>query len=170
MARRLKAAVLLAGSGHLDGAEIRESVLTLLALDQHGVEFRCIAPNIPQAQVSNHVTGKLEEGSGRNILEEASRIARFSNCLDLAKADPSDYDALLMPGGYGVAKNLCDFACKGIEAAVLPAVAAFVKAFFVAQKPVVPSASPRLWWLYAWPRRGSRLLLPLGMAKICKPP
>ena len=136
MARRLKAAVLLAGCGHLDGAEIRESVLTLLALDQHGVEFQCIAPNIPQAQVSNHVTGKLEEGAGRNILEEASRIARFSNCLDLAKADPSDYDALLMPGGYGVAKNLCDFACKGIEAAVLPAVAAFVKAFFDAQKPV----------------------------------
>jgi enhancing lycopene biosynthesis protein 2 len=136
MARTPKAAVLLAGCGHMDGAEIRETVFTLLALDQHGVEFQCIAPNAPQAHVINHATGKVVEGATRNILEEASRIARFGKCLDLAQAQAADYDALLLPGGYGVAKNHCDFAFKGTEAEVRPDVAAFVKGFFDAKKPV----------------------------------
>ena len=136
MARTVKAAVLLAGCGHMDGAEIRESVFTLLALDQHGADFQCIAPNAPQAHVMNHATGRIEEGATRNILEEASRIARFGKCLDLAQADSAAYDALLLPGGYGVAKNHCDFAFKGPEAQVRPDVAAFVKAFFEAGKPV----------------------------------
>lgn len=136
MARTLKAAVLLAGCGHMDGAEVRESVFTLLALDQHGVVFQCLAPDAPQANVVNHVTGQVVEGATRNILEEASRIARFGKCLDLAKADPAHYDALLLPGGYGVAKNHCDFAAKGTEASVRPDVAAFVEAFFEARKPV----------------------------------
>jgi enhancing lycopene biosynthesis protein 2 len=136
MARAPKAAVLLAGCGHMDGAEIRESVFTLLALDQHGVEFQCIAPNAPQAHVINHATGKVVEGASRNILEEASRIARFGKCMDLVEANPADYDALLMPGGYGVAKNHCGFAFKGPDAEVRPEVAAFVNAFFEARKPV----------------------------------
>ncbi len=136
MARIPKVAVLLAGCGHMDGTEIREAVFTLLALDQHGAEFQCIAPNAPQVHVMNHVTGKVVEGGTRNILEEASRIARFGKCMDLAKANPSDYDALLLPGGYGVAKNHCGFAFKGTDAEVRPDVAAFVKAFFDAKKPV----------------------------------
>jgi enhancing lycopene biosynthesis protein 2 len=136
MARTPKAAVLLAGCGHMDGAEIRESVFTLLALDQHGAEFQCIAPNAPQAHVINHSTGKVVEGAARNILEEASRIARFGKCLDLAKAQAADYDALLLPGGFGVAKNHCDFAFKGVKAEVRPDVAAFIGSFFEARKPV----------------------------------
>jgi enhancing lycopene biosynthesis protein 2 len=136
MARVPKAAVILAGCGHMDGAEVRESVLTLLALDQHGVAFQCLAPNAPQHDVVNHVTGQVVRGATRNLLEEASRIARFGKCLDLAKADPADYDALLLPGGFGVAKNHCDFAFKGPGAGVRPDVAAFVKAFFHAGKPV----------------------------------
>lgn len=136
MARVPKAAVLLAGCGHMDGAEIRESVFTLLALDQHGADFQCLAPNAPQHHVINHATGEVAAGETRNILQEASRIARFGQCLDLAKANPADYDALLLPGGFGVAKNHCDFAFKGTGAAVRPEVAAFVKAFFAARKPV----------------------------------
>jgi enhancing lycopene biosynthesis protein 2 len=136
MARIPKAAVLLAGCGHMDGAEIREAVFTLLALDQHGAEFQCLAPNAPQVHVIDHRTGHVVAGATRNILEEASRIARFGQCLDLAQADPEDYDALLMPGGYGVAKNHCGFAFKGIDADVRPDVAAFVQAFFAAKKPV----------------------------------
>ncbi len=136
MAKTLKVAVLLAGSGHLDGAEVREAVLTLLALDQHGASFQCIAPNADQHHVINHVTGKPVEGARRNILEEASRIARVGQCLDLAQAEAEDYDALLMPGGYGVAKNLCTFAFKGPDAEVRPDVAAFVRDFFAAKKPV----------------------------------
>ncbi len=136
MAKTPKVAVLLAGCGHLDGAEVREAVLTLLALDQHGASFQCIAPNAAQHHVVNHATGEPVPGATRNILEEASRIARVGQCLDLARAKAGEYDALLMPGGYGVAKNHCSFAFKGAEAEVRPDVAAFVRAFFEARKPV----------------------------------
>ena len=136
MAKTVKVAVLLAGCGHLDGAEVREAVLTLLALDQHGVAFQCIAPNADQYHVINHATGQPVAGAVRNILEESSRIARLGQCLDLAKARVEDFDALVMPGGYGVAKNHCSFAFKGAEAEVRPDVAAFVRGFFDAKKPV----------------------------------
>lgn len=136
MARSPKVAVLLAGCGHLDGAEVREAVLTLLALDQHGAKFQCIAPNANQHHVINHATGQPVAGAARNILEEASRIARVGQCLDLAKARVQDFDALVMPGGYGVAKNHCSFAFKGADAEIRPDVAAFVRGFFDAKKPV----------------------------------
>jgi enhancing lycopene biosynthesis protein 2 len=136
MAKTRKIAVLLAGCGHLDGSEVREAVLTLLALDQHGAAFQCIAPNAPQFHVINHITGEPVAGALRNILEESSRIARVGQCLDLAKAKVADYDALVMPGGYGVAKNHCSFAFKGADAEVRPDVADFVRGFFDAKKPV----------------------------------
>ena len=75
MARIVNVAVLLAGCGHVDGAEVRESVLALLALDQHGARFQCVAPNASQAEVVNQATGQVA-GGVRNILEEAGRIAR----------------------------------------------------------------------------------------------
>jgi enhancing lycopene biosynthesis protein 2 len=135
MANSANVAVLLAGCGHVDGAEIREAVFALLALDQHGARFQCLAPDAAQAEVVNHATGKAA-GAGRNILEEASRIARMGQCLDLAKADPAAYDALILPGGAGVAKNLCSFARDGAKAVVRPDVGAFIGAFFQAGKPV----------------------------------
>lgn len=131
-----KVAVLLAGCGHLDGAEVREAVLTLLALDQQGAAYQCVAPNAPQHHVVNHVTGEPVPGATRNVLEESSRIARLGQCLDLAQAQVEDFAALIMPGGYGVAKNHCSFAFKGAEAEVRPDVAAFVRGFFDAKKPV----------------------------------
>lgn len=136
MSKTPKIAVLLSGCGHLDGAEVRESVLALLALDQHGAAYQCIAPNAPQFHVINHITGELVPGEQRNILQESSRIARLGQCLDLAQANAQDYDALVMPGGYGVAKNHCSFAFKGADADVRPDVAAFVRGFFDARKPV----------------------------------
>ena len=136
MKKPIHVAVLLAGCGHLDGAEVREAVLTLLALDQHGATVQCIAPNALQHHVVNHVTGEPVSGVQRNILEESSRIARKGQCLDLALAQVQDYDALVMPGGYGVAKNHCSFAFKGAGAEVRPDVAAFVRGFFEAHKPV----------------------------------
>jgi len=135
MGRTAKVAVLLAGCGHLDGAEVREAVLTLLALDQHGADFQCIAPNADQHHVINHATGKPIEQS-RNILEEASRISRVGQCLDLAKAKSDEFDALLLPGGFGVAKNHCTFAFDGPNASVRKDVADFVMGFFQAKKPV----------------------------------
>jgi len=136
MSRTPSVAVLLAGCGHLDGAEIREAVLTLLALDQHGAAFQCIAPNANQHHVINHVTGNVAEGQSRNILEESSRIARVGQCLDLAKAKGDDFDALLIPGGFGVAKNHCTFAFDGPGATVRQDVADFTQGFFSAKKPV----------------------------------
>jgi len=134
MAATPRVAVLLAGCGHLDGAEIREAVLTLLALDQHGACVQCLAPNAAQHHVVNHLTGQEEPGS-RNILVEAARIAR-GKVLDLAGAKAGDYDALVMPGGFGVAKNHCSFAFQGPSAEVRPDVAAFLGAFLEAGKPV----------------------------------
>lgn len=135
MARALNVAVLLAGCGHLDGAEIRESVLTLLALDQHGTNVQCFGLDKDQHHVVNHLSGEAVEGQPRNILEEAARIARGA-ILPLSEADPTAFDALIMPGGYGVAKNHCGFAFNGIGADVQPEVLQFVKAFFEAKKPV----------------------------------
>ncbi len=136
MSKKPKVAVLLAGCGHLDGAEVREAVLTLLALDQRGAEYQCVAPNAPQHDVVNHITGKPVPGAVRNILEESSRIARLGKCMDLAEARVEHFDALVMPGGYGVAKNHCSFAMEGAQGKVRPDVAAFVRGFFDAKKPV----------------------------------
>ncbi len=136
MARQVKVAVLLAGCGHVDGAEIREAVLTLLALDQHGARFQCLSPDADQAGVVDHATGQPVPGTRRNMLAEASRIARAGQCLDLAQADPGQYDALLLPGGAGVARNFCTCAQDGPGAQVRPDVAAFVRSFFESGKPV----------------------------------
>jgi enhancing lycopene biosynthesis protein 2 len=136
MARKLHAAVILAGCGHMDGSEIREAVLTLLALDQDGATFQCIAPSLQQHHVMNHATGKADQSRNRDVLEESSRISRSGQCLDLAKANPVDYDVLLLPGGLGVAKNLCDFAMKGAQAEVHEGVSAFVRAFLDSGKPI----------------------------------
>lgn len=134
--RTPKVAVLLVGSGHMDGSEIRESVLALLALDQHGAAFTCVSPNAPQNHVCDHAKGAVVSGASRNMLEESSRIARAGQCLDLAQANASDFDALVIPGGMGVAKNACDWAFKQAKAQVRPDVAAFMNAFFDAGKPV----------------------------------
>lgn len=135
MAKDLNVAVLISGCGYLDGAEIRETVLTLLALDQHGATAHCFALDADQYHVMNHRLGEPVEGEHRNILDEAARIAR-GKIKPLSEARPQDFDALLMPGGYGVAKNHCDFAFKGTGAEVHPDVLKFVKAFFEAKKPI----------------------------------
>lgn len=165
MARSPRFAVLLAGCGHLDGAEIREAVFTLLALDQHGAQFQCVAPNAPQHHVVNHATGQPVEGAMRNILEEASRIARVGQCMDLAAADASGFDGLLIPGGFGVAKNHCDFALKGPEADVRSDVASFISHFFEKGKPVgAICISPALVAL-CLAKKGARATLTLGDGK-----
>lgn len=136
MAATPRIAVLLAGCGHVDGSETREAVFTLLALDQHGAAFQCLAPNADQHYVVNHATGKPEAGAARNMLVEAGRIARMGQCQDLGLADPAQFDALLLPGGAGVAKSLCSFAFDGANGTIRPEVKAFIGAFFAARKPV----------------------------------
>ncbi len=127
-------AIILAGSGYLDGAEIREAVLTLLSLDTHGANVSIFAPNMAQHHVINHLSGK-ETDESRNVLVEAARIAR-GNIQPLSKLDASEYDALVIPGGFGVAKNLSDLAFKGPEANAIDGFSNIVRAFHSSQKPI----------------------------------
>lgn len=130
-----KVAVVLAGCGVYDGAEINEAVLTLLSLEQQGASYQCFAPDIEQLHVINHLTGEPEPGERRNVLVEAARIAR-GNIKDLAEADVADFDALLVPGGFGAAKNLCNFAVAGAAMEVLPQFLQLAQAFHKAGKPI----------------------------------
>lgn len=130
-----KIAVILSGCGVYDGAEIYESVLTLLQLAERGVDYQCMAPNIDQMHVVNHLTGEEAEGESRNVLVEAARLAR-GEIIDLATAKAEDYDALIIPGGFGAAKNLSDFAVKGPECQVNEDVLSFTQAVHKAGKPV----------------------------------
>ncbi|PSJ45148.1 isoprenoid biosynthesis protein ElbB [Zobellella endophytica] len=128
-----KVAVILSGCGVYDGAEIHEAVLCLLHLSRHGAGYQCFAPDKLQHHVVNHLTGE-EQAGGRNVLEEAARIAR-GQIRPLHELNAADFDALLLPGGFGAAKNLCDFASKGADTRVDPQVLAACKAFAAARKP-----------------------------------
>ena len=121
-----KIAVLLSGCGVFDGAEIHESVLTLLALNEAGVDIVMAAPAGAQLHVVNHLTGQVAEGESRDVLVEAARIAR-GEIVDIESLDLSEVDGVVLPGGFGVAKNLCDFALVGPECKVDPRVAKFLK-------------------------------------------
>ncbi len=129
-----KFAVVLSGCGVYDGAEIHEAVLTLLAIDKAGAVYQCFAPDIRQHHVLNHVTGK-EMAETRNVMVESARIAR-GNISPLSVFNAADYDALIFPGGFGAAKNLCDWAFKGDGCTVNGEVEKAVSAMFRAGKPI----------------------------------
>jgi enhancing lycopene biosynthesis protein 2 len=134
MSMTKKVAVILSGCGVYDGAEIHESVITLLRLDQRGAQVQCFAPNIAQMHVINHLTGEQMPES-RKVLVESARIAR-GEVKDISEARAEDFDALIVPGGFGAAKNLSDFAVEGSECTVNPQVLALAEAFAEACKPV----------------------------------
>jgi enhancing lycopene biosynthesis protein 2 len=131
---RPRVGVVLAGCGVYDGAEVHEAVLTLLALDRAGARAICAAPNAPQLHVINHLTGEVT-GESRNVLVESARIAR-GNVADVAEVSGADLDALILPGGFGAAKNLCDFAVKGAACSVHPEVARLVREVHAQGKPI----------------------------------
>jgi enhancing lycopene biosynthesis protein 2 len=128
-------AVVLAGCGVYDGAEINEAVLTLLALEQQGVSYQCFAPDMDQLHVINHLTGEVSEGETRNVLVEAARIAR-GNIKALSEAQEPEFEALLVPGGFGAAKNLSDFAVNGTAMTVQPDFLKFSQSMHHAGKPI----------------------------------
>ena len=130
-----KIGVILAGCGVYDGSEIHEAVLTLLALDRAGADAICFAPDTEQLHVINHLKGEVADGEKRNVLVESARIAR-GNISDLKKMDPSSLDALIIPGGFGAAKNLCDYAVKGASFDVDPNVTRAVQSIHRAGKPL----------------------------------
>ena len=111
-----KVAVILSGCGFLDGAEIQESVFTLYFLDVAGAQVRCFAPNRDQMHVVDHLKGEPTDET-RNVLVESARIARGA-VEELSGLKMDEFDALVMPGGFGVAKNLSEFATKGADASV----------------------------------------------------
>ena len=129
-----KVAVILSGCGVYDGAEIHESVITLLRLDQRGADVQCFAPNVPQLHVVDHYSGD-EMDETRNVLVESARIAR-GQIKDLREARAEDFDALIIPGGFGAAKNLSTFATEGVASKALPEVIALAQAFVEARKPI----------------------------------
>ena len=129
-----KFAVVFSGCGVYDGAEIHEAVLTLLAIDKAGALYQCFAPDVQQHHVLNHLNGK-EMPEKRNVLVESARIAR-GNIKPLSLFKAADYDALMFPGGFGAAKNLCDWAFMGDKCTVNHDVEAAIKAMFESGKPI----------------------------------
>jgi len=130
-----RVAVVLSGSGRADGSEIHESVSLLIHLARLGVGYQCFAPDAPQAEVVNHATGKSVSGQTRNMMVEAARIAR-GDIKPLASLNPLEFGGLAFPGGFGAAKNLCDFGTKGSDCTVQPDVERVIKAFHAAKKPI----------------------------------
>jgi len=129
-----KIAVVLSGCGVYDGSEIHEAVLTLLAIDRAGASYQCFAPDAPQAHVVDHLAGQPTDEK-RNILHEAARIAR-GDIKPLKDLRVADVDAVILPGGFGAAKNLCDYAFKGADCTVRPDVAKALTDVHEAGKPV----------------------------------
>jgi enhancing lycopene biosynthesis protein 2 len=127
--------VILSGCGVFDGAEIHESVVTLLTLARAGATYRCAAPDKPQMHVINHLEGKPAEGETRNVLVEAARIARGA-ISPLSEIRATDYDAVFLPGGFGAAKNLSDFAVNGAGGSADPELVRVLQEFRAAGKPI----------------------------------
>ena len=129
-----KIGVVLSGCGVMDGSEIHEAVLTLLAIDKAGAMALCMAPNIPQNEVVDHVTNESQQET-RNVLVESARIAR-GRIKDIADVSADDLDGLIFPGGFGAAKNLSNFAHAGANAQVHPEVARLIQAMIKSGKPI----------------------------------
>ena len=127
--------VVLSGCGFLDGAEIHEATLTLLYLDRRGAKVTAMAPNVDQMHVIDHLIGEPVPGERRGVLAEAARLAR-GQIVDMARVKALDLDALILPGGYGAAKNLCTFALDGGAMKVDREVARLVRDMAAAKKPM----------------------------------
>ena len=131
----VRVGVLLSGCGVFDGAEIHESVLTLLALERAGCAVTSFAPDVPQLHVVDHQTGEVVPGETRNVRTESARIAR-GPVADVADARIDDFDAVVLPGGFGAAKNLCTFAVDGDACTVEAGTARLLGAALDARKPI----------------------------------
>jgi enhancing lycopene biosynthesis protein 2 len=131
----MKIGVLLSGNGVYDGAEIQEAVLTLLAIDEMGWNAVCISIDKPQHHVINHLSGEVMDES-RNMLVEAARIARGA-ITPIDAISPADIDALVIPGGFGSAKNFSTWAFDGPAGTILPEVKLLLVNLVNVGKPIV---------------------------------
>jgi len=126
--------VILSGCGLYDGAEIHESVITLLAIARAGASYTIAAPDKEQMHVINHATGDVS-GETRNVMVESARIARGS-ITALSEVSHTDHDAVFLPGGFGAAKNLCTFATEGPDCSIDTDVQRVLQEFHAANKPI----------------------------------
>lgn len=131
----MKFGILLSGCGVYDGAEIQEAVLTMLAIEEIGASYQCIGVNSNQHHVINHITGEPMNET-RNMLVEAARIARGS-IIPIEQAQPADFDALVIPGGFGSAKNFTSWAFSGADGDILPEVKLLLVNMVNVGKPIV---------------------------------
>ncbi|KAG9271894.1 hypothetical protein AMEX_G12830 [Astyanax mexicanus] len=129
-----RVALILAGCGVYDGTEIHEASAILVHLSRAGAKVQMFAPNVEMMHVVNHCEGK-PSNEKRNVMHESARIAR-GDVSDLAKLNVADFDVLIIPGGFGAAKNLSDWATKGKEYSVKPQVEKIIKSFHQAGKPI----------------------------------
>lgn len=129
-----KIGVILSGCGVFDGTEIHEAILTMLALERSGADVVYYAPDAPQMHVVDHSTG-TPSSEQRNILAESARISR-GNIKPLSEADAQTLDAVIVPGGFGAAKNLCTFAVAGASMEVRQDVARLLESMFAQKKPL----------------------------------
>lgn len=132
MAKRV--AVVLAGCGVYDGSEIHEASAVLVHLSRGGASVNMFAPNIDQMHVVDHLKGEPSQEK-RNVLVESARLAR-GNIQDLSKLSVKDHDAVIFPGGFGAAKNLCTWAVQGKDCSINEQVKATLQAFHDEGKPI----------------------------------
>ncbi len=130
----MRVAVVISGCGFLDGAEIFETVFTLLELDKNNLEAKIVAPNQKQHYVINHLT-KKEVAEDRNVLVESARIAH-GEIQALNELQTKDFDALILPGGFGAAANLSDIAFKNENATVIEDLKKIIIEFHKLSKPI----------------------------------
>ncbi|CAK0883262.1 unnamed protein product [Prorocentrum cordatum] len=127
-----RVAVVLAGCGVYDGAEITEATACLVHLSRARAEVRCFAPDKPQMHAVDHTMG-TEHTETRNVLKESARIARGA-VVPLADLKAADFDAVVFPGGFGAAKNLSSWAVDGTRCSVDADVVRVIKDFHSSSK------------------------------------
>lgn len=131
----MKVGLLLSGCGVYDGAEIQESLFSMLAIEEIGAEVVAISINENQHHVVNHLTGE-EMSESRNMLVEAARITR-GNVTDIEQLSVDTIDALVIPGGFGSAKNFTKWAFEGPAGNIHPTVKKLILGIVNAKKPLV---------------------------------
>ena len=145
----MKFAIVLAGCGVYDGSETNEVAFSLLALEKLGISWDTFAPNIKSEKVVNHITGENTSNSNRNVLEESARLVR-GNINAIENAEINQYDAILVPGGFGVVTNLCNFATKKSQYSLSAPIAEFFTKAKALNKPmgficIAPMLIPKIY-------------------------
>lgn len=130
-----RVAVVLSGCGVYDGSELHEASACLVHLSRLEVAVDMYAPDVPQMHVIDHCKGEPIKGETRNVLVESARIAR-GKITPLSSLKAADYDGIVFPGGFGAAKNLCNFATSGADMTVIPDVERVLNEFHEAKKPI----------------------------------